>query len=79
VAKLTSFIQAFRTPDLRNKLLFTLGIIAMFRFGSTLPVPGISERDVLHCSGLSSDGGSVIAVIPGEIEQIYLTKGIRLP
>ncbi len=55
--KLTSFTQAFRTPDLRNKLLFTLGIIVLFRFGSTLPVPGISERDVRHCSGLSSSGG----------------------
>jgi preprotein translocase subunit SecY len=61
VAKLTGFTQAFRTPDLRKKLLFTLGIIALFRFGSTLPVPGISERDVLYCSGLSSGGGSQAA------------------
>ena len=30
---LTGFMQAFRTPDLRKKLLFTLFIIAMFRLG----------------------------------------------
>ena len=40
---LTAFIRAFRTPDLRKKLLFTVGIIALFRFGSSLPAPGIDE------------------------------------
>jgi preprotein translocase subunit SecY len=35
------FAQAFRTPDLRKKLLFTLGIIALFRLGSVMPTPGV--------------------------------------
>jgi preprotein translocase subunit SecY len=51
---LTAFIRAFRTPDLRKKLLFTVGIIALFRFGSTLPAPGISEKNVSLCSGLAA-------------------------
>ena len=34
---LTAFIRAFRTPDLRKKLLFTLFIIAVFRLGAALP------------------------------------------
>jgi preprotein translocase subunit SecY len=51
---LTAFIRAFRTPDLRKKLLFTLGIIALFRFGSSLPTPGINERNVSLCSGLAA-------------------------
>jgi preprotein translocase subunit SecY len=51
---LTAFIRAFRTPDLRKKLLFTLGIIALFRFGSSLPTPGISEHNVSICSNLAS-------------------------
>jgi preprotein translocase subunit SecY len=51
---LTAFIRAFRTPDLRKKLLFTVGIIALFRFGSTLPVPGISEKNVSLCAGLAA-------------------------
>ena len=33
---LRAFLRAFRTPDLRKKLLFTLGIIALFRIGSKL-------------------------------------------
>jgi preprotein translocase subunit SecY len=55
---LTAFIRAFRTPDLRKKLLFTVGIIALFRFGSTLPVPGIDEKNVSTCSGIASAGGA---------------------
>jgi preprotein translocase subunit SecY len=55
---LTAFIQAFKTPDLRKKLLFTIGIIAVFRFGSNLPAPGISEKNVIYCSGLASRNGS---------------------
>jgi len=49
---LTAFIRAFRTPDLRKKLLFTLGILAVFRFGAAVPTPGISEKAVTFCTGL---------------------------
>ena len=38
---LSAFASAFRTPDLRKKLLFTLGIIALFRLGSVVPTPGV--------------------------------------
>ena len=51
---LTGFIRAFRTPDLRKKLLFTLFIIAMFRLGASLPTPGISEKNVSFCLNLSA-------------------------
>jgi preprotein translocase subunit SecY len=51
------FVRAFRTPDLRKKLLFTGAMIVLFRFGSQLPVPGISERNVSYCSHLSKSGG----------------------
>lgn len=38
---LTSILNAFRVPELRNKILFTLSIIALYRIGAYLPVPGI--------------------------------------
>ena len=63
---LTGFAQAARTPDLRKKLLFTLGIVALFRFGSALPAPGISASAVRYCSGLEATRGpaaNVFAVI----------------
>jgi preprotein translocase subunit SecY len=55
---LTAFVRAFRTPDLRKKLLFTLGILALFRFGSSLPAPGISEKNVSFCANLASKSGA---------------------
>jgi preprotein translocase subunit SecY len=55
---LTAFIRAFRTPDLRKKLLFTLGIIALFRFGSSLPAPGINEANVSFCGNVASKSGA---------------------
>jgi preprotein translocase subunit SecY len=46
---LTAFLRAFRTPDLRRKLLFTIFIIAVFRLGSSLPTPGVSQKAVNAC------------------------------
>ncbi len=46
---LSAFGRAFRTPDLRKKLLFTLGIIVLFRIGSTVPSPGVSTRAIHDC------------------------------
>src|SRR6516164_4907974 len=61
---LTAFLRAFRTPDLRRKLLFTIFIIAVFRLGAALPVPGISEKAVNECLGkASTTGGSVFALV----------------
>ena len=36
---LRAFVNAFKVPDLRNKILFTLFIIALYRLGSHVPVP----------------------------------------
>jgi preprotein translocase subunit SecY len=46
---LTAFIRAFRTPDLRKKLLFSVFIIAVFRLGQQLPTPGVSQKAVTTC------------------------------
>jgi preprotein translocase subunit SecY len=46
---LSAFASAFRTPDLRKKLLFTLGIIALFRLGSVVPTPGVDYQNIQKC------------------------------
>jgi preprotein translocase subunit SecY len=38
---LRAFTNAFKIPDLRGKLLFTLAIIAVYRLGSVVPIPGV--------------------------------------
>ena len=54
---LTAFAKAFKTPDLRRKLLFTLFILAIYRLGSTLPAPGVSYVNINKCIG-GAEGGA---------------------
>ncbi len=54
---LSAFVNAFRTPDLRRKLLFVLLIIVLFRLGSTIPTPGVDYVKVHEAtSNLSKTG-----------------------
>jgi preprotein translocase subunit SecY len=55
---LMAFVRAFQTPDLRKKILFTLGMIALFRFGASLPTPGINEKNVQYCAGLATSSSN---------------------
>lgn len=41
--------RIFRTPDLRRKIGFTLGIIALFRLGSFIPAPFVDFGNVQQC------------------------------
>ncbi|MGI5127383.1 preprotein translocase subunit SecY [Pseudonocardia sp. CA-107938] len=46
---LSAFRSALTTPDLRKKILFTLGIVAVYRAGALLPSPGISYPNIQQC------------------------------
>ena len=46
---LTAFGRAFKTPDLRRKLLFTLAMIGVYRLGSVVPGPGVSYVAIQSC------------------------------
>jgi len=41
---LQAVIDAFKIPDLRRKMLFTVGILIVFRFVATIPVPGVDQE-----------------------------------
>ena len=49
--------KAFKTPDLRKKIFFTLSIMALFRFGSVVPTPGVSYKNVQECLNQVQTGG----------------------
>ncbi|MEU1523118.1 preprotein translocase subunit SecY [Nocardia rhamnosiphila] len=55
---LSAFVTAFRTTDLRRKILFTLGLVALYRLGAALPSPGVDYRAVQECIDLVSGGDS---------------------
>ena len=72
---LTAFVRAFQTPDLRKKLLITLGLIALFRFGASLPTPGVDVKNVSYCAGLATAAGSSTA---GVLQIVNLLSGQAL-
>ncbi|MCX6496203.1 MAG: preprotein translocase subunit SecY [Rhodoluna sp.] len=51
--------RAFSTPDLRNKLMFTLAIVAIYRLGSFIPAPFVNYGNVQQClnTGNTSTSG----------------------
>jgi preprotein translocase subunit SecY len=49
--------SAFKTPDLRKKILFTIGIIVVYRIGSTLPAPGVSEANLVAAKSQTQNSG----------------------
>ncbi|MFM1864315.1 MAG: hypothetical protein RL677_95 [Actinomycetota bacterium] len=54
--------DGFRTPDLRRKLLFTLGLLALYRLGTQIPTPGVDYAAIQECVALV-EGDSIYGVI----------------
>jgi len=53
---LSAFISSLRTVDLRRKILFTLGIVILYRVGASLPSPGVNYKNVHQCIEQVSGG-----------------------
>jgi preprotein translocase subunit SecY len=41
---LEKFLNIFRSPDLRKRVFFTLGILAVYRLGAHIPTPGVNTQ-----------------------------------
>jgi len=55
---LSAFISSLRTVDLRRKILFTLGVVILYRLGATVPSPGVNYPNVQKCIAQISGGDS---------------------
>ncbi|ANI38378.1 preprotein translocase subunit SecY [Mycolicibacterium vaccae 95051] len=55
---LSAFISSLRTVDLRRKILFTLGIVILYRVGAQIPSPGVDYPNVQQCIAQVSGGES---------------------
>jgi preprotein translocase subunit SecY len=53
---LRAFVNAFKIPDLRKKILFTLFIIAVYRVGSFLPLPNVDVQTLAGQAQQSQQG-----------------------
>ncbi|WP_067568160.1 preprotein translocase subunit SecY [Nocardia acidivorans] len=55
---LSAFIPAMRTPEPRQRILLTLGLLALYRLGARLPSPGVDYPAVRECLDLAQGGDS---------------------
>jgi preprotein translocase subunit SecY len=58
---LEKFLNIFRIPDLRKRVLFTLGVLAVFRLGAHIPTPGVNSHLLEQL--FSSQGGSALGLM----------------
>jgi preprotein translocase subunit SecY len=53
-----AFVNVFRIPDLRKKVLFTLMMLCLYRVGFYVPLPGVDQEQLSHhFRGGGSGGG----------------------
>ena len=52
---LSTLLNVFKIPELRNKIMFTFGMLAAYRIGFVVPVPGV---DQVKMSGRTPGEGS---------------------
>ncbi len=55
------FLNIFKIPDLRKRVLFTLGMLAVYRLGSHIPTPGINA-DML-AQFFNQNSGSALGLV----------------
>jgi len=58
---LEKFLNIFRIPELRNRILFTFGMLAIYRLGSYIPIPGINT--VALASFFNHQSGSPLGLV----------------
>ncbi|MBQ7809488.1 MAG: preprotein translocase subunit SecY [Clostridia bacterium] len=58
-----TLINAFKMPDLRKKLLFTLFMLIVFQLGTVVPVPGIQKDALKELLGIGDASGSLFNLV----------------
>ena len=52
-----SAINIFKIPDLRNKVIFTIALLAIYRIGFHIPVPGVDQQARVRLETAGVRGG----------------------
>ena len=73
---LTTLKNVFKIKELRHKILFTLGMLVVIRFGSQLPVPGIRIEEFVNWFqqkvGAADSSGFLSAITGGSFENMSI-------
>ena len=60
---LKGLANAFRIPELRHKILVTIGILLLYRFGAYLPAPGVPFTAMLDAYQNAASSSGALAVL----------------
>jgi preprotein translocase subunit SecY len=55
-----TLINVFKVPELRNKVLFTLAMLFVFRIGHWIPLPGLDQEELARTFNQASTEGSTL-------------------
>ncbi|GAA4776434.1 preprotein translocase subunit SecY [Citricoccus nitrophenolicus] len=59
----SAIARVFRTPDLRRKIWFTLGIVVIYRIGAFVPAPGVDYGTVQVCLDQGNTTGGLYSFV----------------
>lgn len=62
-----SLINVFKVRELRNKILFTLGMIVVFRIGHWIPLPGVNHDALARQAALAQESGGAFATLANAV------------
>jgi preprotein translocase subunit SecY len=65
-----TFIDLFKNKEIRGKIYFTLGMLFVFKFGSTIPVPGIDATQITSAVENNSILGIMNMLGGGSLQQM---------
>ena len=74
---LQAMVDAFRQPDVRQKLLFTLAMLIVFRFVAHVPLPNI-DRDALSAAFEGNAILDFLSIFSGGALQNLSVAGVNL-
>lgn len=55
---LQTLVNVFKVPELRNKVIFTLSMLCVFRIGHWIPLPGVNQEQMKQIFDASAEGSA---------------------
>ena len=76
---LQAMLDAFSLPDLRRRILITIGILVIFRFVAHVPLPGVDLAALQEGARVSPGNSSFVRAVAGQVDVGEDAAGHILP
>ena len=64
-----TLINVFRIPELRNKMLFTLFMLMIYRIGYHIPIPGVDQANFAALQAKQQQGAQELQTREAQIQR----------